>query len=83
MKLTMEEMWTPRSWYCSNCGNKVTAFMNGSGSFKVECSRCRVVMVRTSRSRRHDTINIYAPDGQEHTIEVQNFMERQVSLGNY
>ena len=74
MTPTMEEMWVPRSWYCSNCGNKVTAYMNGSGNYKVECDRCGVVMVRTIRSRRHDTINIYAQDGQEHTLEVQSFL---------
>jgi len=56
--------------------------MNGSGSFKVECNRCRVVMVRTPRSRRHDTISIYAPDGQEHIPEVQTFMERQVGFSS-
>ena len=36
-----------------------------NGVVKVQCNRCRVVMVRKIKSRRHSTIDVYAPEGQE------------------
>ena len=64
--MSNEDEWRPFSWHCANCGNIVTGFKNAKGDIKVECSRCHTVMVRKIKSRRHDTIDTYAPVGQEH-----------------
>ena len=55
--------WHPLSWYCSNCGHLVTAFRNSKGEFKIACPSCRAVMIRTKMSRRHEKIEIFAPEG--------------------
>lgn len=57
--------WVPFSWYCSNCGTVVTGYKNQRGDIKVQCSKCRAVMIRTMKNRKHDTIELYAPQGQE------------------
>ncbi len=56
----IQEVWTPFSWHCPNCGTIVTGFKNPNGDIKVECSRCHATMVRRFKGRRHDTIDIYA-----------------------
>ena len=43
----------------------VVGYRNAQGAIKVQCNRCRVVMVRKIKSRRHSTIDVYAPEGQE------------------
>lgn len=55
--------WTPFSWYCPNCGILVTGYKNAQGTVKLECKHCHAVMVRTFKSRRKDTIDLYAPAG--------------------
>ena len=49
------EAWLPFSWHCSNCGTIVTGYKNPNGDIKVQCSRCRVVMIRKLRTKKHDT----------------------------
>ena len=66
MAVFEDNSWRPLSWYCSNCGQLVTAYQNSKGEFKVACPKCRSVMVRTPKGRRRDTIELYAPKGQEH-----------------
>ena len=57
----LQDRWTPISWYCPNCGTLVTGYRNAQGTVKVVCSRCHVTMIRAGKSRRLDTISIYAP----------------------
>ena len=64
--MTGQEIWVPFSWHCANCGTIVTGYKNSDGAIKVECKRCRTVMVRKIKGRRHDTIDLYAPKNQEH-----------------
>ena len=66
MGLFEDDSWRPLSWHCSNCGTLVTAYQNSKGEFKVACPNCRAVMVRIQKGRRRDTIELYAPKGQEH-----------------
>lgn len=63
--MVKHDEWAPFSWHCSNCGTIVTGYKNAQGDIKVECTRCHVVMVRKMKGRRHDTIDLYAPKGQE------------------
>lgn len=58
--------WEPLSWYCSNCGHLVTGYKNANGDIKVECKICHIVMVRKIKSRKHDTIDLYASKNSEH-----------------
>ena len=64
-RMRPEEIWVPFSWHCSNCGAIVTGYKNQNNDIKVQCSRCQVVMVRRFKSRKHDTIDLFAPEGQE------------------
>ncbi|MCD7778902.1 MAG: hypothetical protein LUH47_10465 [Clostridiales bacterium] len=59
-----KEEWIPFRWHCPNCGVLVTGYKNKQGTIKVECKRCRSVMVRKLMGVRHDCIDIYAPKGQ-------------------
>lgn len=59
------EEWIPFSWHCSNCGNVVTGYKNQNGDIKVQCSKCHVVMIRKFKSKKHDTIDVFAPKGLE------------------
>ena len=62
------EEWIPFSWHCPNCGSIVTGYKNQNGDIKVQCGRCKTVMVRRLKNRRHDTIDLFAPEGQERLI---------------
>ena len=39
-------------------------YRNDEGKIKYECKRCRTVAVRVQKGRRHDKIDLYAPEGQ-------------------
>ena len=62
-EMTKHDEWVPFSWHCPNCGALVTGYKNEKGTIKLECERCRVVMVRSFKSRRCDRIDVYAPVG--------------------
>ena len=64
-KMTGKNEWRPFIWHCVNCGCIVTGFKNNEGKIKVECKRCRTVMVRILKNKRKDTIDVFAPQGQE------------------
>ena len=51
------------SWFCCNCGTKVSAIKTVDGFYKAKCSRCGSCSVRKVMGRRHDTIEVYAPKG--------------------
>ncbi len=59
-----QEHWKPFSWHCPNCGTIVTGHQNNAGKIKAECHKCHTVMVRIIKSRRYDSIDVYAPKGQ-------------------
>lgn len=65
MRIELKDEWVPFSWHCSNCGAIVAGYKNEKGTIKVECKKCGVVMVRSFKGRRHDTIDLFAPNGQE------------------
>lgn len=50
--------------YCSNCGELLYGYRNDEGKIKYECKRCGTVAVRVQKGRRHDKIDLYAPEGQ-------------------
>lgn len=53
----------PFSWYCPNCGHKVTGLKSADGRVKLHCDRCQVSMVRIMKTPRHLTIEVYAAGG--------------------
>ena len=61
-----KEMKNSLSWYCCNCGTKVSAIRNSGGYYKAKCSKCGSCSVRRIMGRRHDTIEIYAPKLEIH-----------------
>lgn len=61
----MLEDWTIYSWYCPNCKNEVAGLKNHKNQIKVKCSCCGAEMIRTLLSRRHDVIDVYAPNNEQ------------------
>ena len=59
-----KDNWTPIPMYCSNCGELLYGYRNDEGKIKYECKRCGTVAVRVQKGRRHDKIDLYAPEGQ-------------------
>ena len=55
--------WVPFSWHCPNCGKIVTGLKDESGTIKVTCRHCQLVMVRKLKSRRRDIIELFPPKG--------------------
>ena len=53
--------WVPISWFCVNCGTKVTGIKDKQGVVKCECSKCKTYMVRTYKGRRHREIKVILP----------------------
>lgn len=47
-----------------NCGALLYGYRNDEGKIKYECKRCGTVAVRVQKGRRHDKIDLYAPEGQ-------------------
>ncbi len=54
-------VWNIQTMYCPNCGTLNNGHTDACGRLKYECKnpRCRTVVIRTPKSRRHDTIDIY------------------------
>ena len=67
----MLEDWTIYSWYCPNCKNEVAGLKNDKNQIRVKCNKCGVEMVRTVKGRRHDVIDLYAPDGQARLDDLE------------
>ena len=57
--------WRIYTWYCPNCKEEVAGLKNKKNQIKVKCSRRGAGMIRTVVGRRHDVIDIYAPNGEE------------------
>lgn len=58
------ETWQSFRWHCPNCGKQVIGYKDKSGKIKVSCDSCKTVMIRITKGRRHDTIELYAPKNQ-------------------
>lgn len=63
--MTGQEKWVSFSWYCPNCGKIVVGYKDSDETIKVQCKFCGTTMIRRIRGRRHDTIDLYAPQNQE------------------
>ena len=49
---------------CHNCHLVQTAWQDENGVTKYQCPKCGAVSVSRIMSRRHVTLDIYAPKGQ-------------------
>ncbi len=47
--------------YCPHCGRLNIGYEDEDGKIRYECKnpKCRVVMIRTVKSRRHDSMELY------------------------
>lgn len=80
MAVDENNSWRPLSWYCPNCGQKVTASQNNNGEFKVTCMQCKNSMVRIPKGRRHYTIELYAPKMSTSAISTTKENHRKKTL---
>lgn len=60
-----ENSWVTYPMFCFNCSSLVLGMKNRKGSIRYHCGTCGCNLVRTDKSRRHATIDIFAPDGEE------------------
>ena len=58
------EKWIRAIVHCPNCGTIVTGYRDKEGSAKMQCATCQAIMVTKRVSRRHERIDLYAPQGQ-------------------
>ncbi len=56
--------WKPTMMYCPNCGNLVVGSRNDKGMAKLKCRVCCLSIVSKQKTRRHETVDLYAPAGQ-------------------
>ena len=57
------EDWSVSKRICINCGKQIVGYRDAKGLVKISCPRCGLSMVSKLISRRHERIDIYAPDG--------------------
>lgn len=57
MNLKSEE-WVPMSMCCPSCGRINIGYKNQEKAVKYECSRCKLVFVRSQKSRRKKMLEI-------------------------
>ena len=66
--------WNIYAWFCPNCKGQVAGFKNSKNQIKAICNNCGAEMVRTIIGRKHDIIDLYAPNGQKHPeLKVQQY----------
>ena len=61
----MKESWKPCPMFCPNCGSLNHGYKSEDEKIKYECVKCKVKFVRVQKGRRHDTIDLFSPHGQE------------------
>ena len=52
--------WSNFTIYCPNCGTLLSGAKDKGGKVRYRCPKCCVEMIRTSKGRRHDTLEVYA-----------------------
>lgn len=57
----MKDIWKLYPMFCPNCGKINYGYKSEDGRIKYECGKCTVRLVRVQKSRRHDTIEMFAP----------------------
>ena len=53
--------WSSFTIYCPNCGTLLSGVKDKNGKVRYRCRKCGIEMTRTSKGRRHDTLEVYAP----------------------
>lgn len=55
--------------YCPNCGTLNVGQLLDNGEHHFRCENCRVMIVRSHHSRRHNTIQLIEPKGKKQEEE--------------
>lgn len=72
--MAMIKDWMIYSWYCPNCKTMVAGLKGKNNQIKTTCETCGTKMIRTLEGRRHDVIELFAPNGQNNTfLELRRF----------
>ncbi len=54
-------VWEPVQLYCPNCGKKIMGYQNNKGVTKMQCDRCRYMVVTVKKSPVEYDIKIRRP----------------------
>lgn len=61
----MQNNWDkPVKCYCRNCGQLHYGDRTANGLARLQCPKCGAVSVSKIKSRRHEQVDFYPPDGQ-------------------
>lgn len=61
----MKKGWKTYPMFCPNCGAINHGHKSEDEKIRYECRKCTVKFVRAPKGRRHDTIELFAAQGQE------------------
>lgn len=57
--------------HCPNCQAVICGTRGEDGRIRSRCTSCGTLTVRTIKSRRHDVLDIYAPEGYENLMVAE------------
>lgn len=63
--MMLKEDFSSVQIFCPNCGTLNIGQSLENGKHQFRCERCRVMMIRSHHSRRHNTIELIAPKGKK------------------
>lgn len=61
----LKKGWKTYPMFCPNCGAINHGHKSEDEKIRYECRKCTVKFVRVPKGRRHDTIELFAAQGQE------------------
>lgn len=68
----IQDIWTQKMIYCPKCGTLNKGYESSDGRIKYECNnpRCRMVMIRSVKGRKHETVDLYNTKKSEPAMAV-------------
>lgn len=69
-----KDKWAEIQMYCPKCGTLNIGFRNEGNMLRYECKNCKVAIVRTYKSRRHEVFELLIPK----TYRKQSAINRQL-----
>ena len=65
MKPLFVDQWTPITFFCENCQNLITGFVDSNGVVKSRCEKCGVRYKKKIVSKTKSITESYAPPGEQ------------------
>ena len=56
--------WQAVQMFCPNCGKKIMGYKNKYGVVKMQCDRCKVIVVSSKKTPRKQEITVELPPSE-------------------